>query len=82
MTNDTGTRALEREMGMVRGAIDMVAEGRSPRVTVGGLRFGEELIEAAAAYAAEAGVRLIPIYTSDERGADIVVEPIGVGDVA
>ena len=69
-------------MGMVRSAIDMVAEDRSPRVTVGGLRFGEELIEAAAGYAAQAGVRLVPIYTSDERGADIVVERIGAGDVA
>ena len=74
MASDLAERALEREMEMVRSAIQMVAAGRSPRVTVGGLRFGEELLEAAASYASAAGVRLVPVYTSDERGADIVVE--------
>ena len=79
-TPDSSSLALEREMETVRSAIDMVAAHRSPRVTVASLRFGEELIAAAAAYARQAGVRLMAIYTSDEHGADIVVEPLGDGD--
>ena len=82
MVRDVGQRALAREMEMVRSAIDMVARGRSPRVTIGGLRFGEELIAAAAGYADLAGVRLVPVYTSDERGADIVGERPGAHDGA
>jgi hypothetical protein len=69
-------RTLEREMSLVREAIAMVAGGGSPRVTIGGLRFGEALLLPARGLAAEAGVRLVPLWMPDDAGADIAVERI------
>ena len=70
------TRSLEREMNLVREAIAMVAGGGSPRVTVAGLRFGERLLGTARGAAADAGVRLVPLWMPDDAGADIAVERI------
>jgi hypothetical protein len=69
-------RTLELEMTLVREAIAMVAGGGAPRVTVGGLRFGEALLVPARRLAAEAGVRIVPLWMPDEAGADIAVERI------
>ncbi len=69
-------RKLEYEMNLVREAIAMVANGASPRVVVGGLRFGEALIAPARGLATEAGVRLVPIWMPDDAGADIAFERI------
>jgi hypothetical protein len=63
-------------MGLVSEAIAMVARGGSRRVVVGGLRFGEELLAPAGRLAAEAGVRLVPLWMPDDAGADIAVERI------
>ena len=67
-------RTLEHEMNLVREAIAMVASGASRRVVVGGLRFGETLMAPARGWAAEAGVRLVPLWMPDDTGADIAVE--------
>ena len=72
-------RTLERELGLVRDAIAMVAGGGAPRVVVGGLRFTEALLPAARGLAAEAGVRLVPLWMPDDAGADIAVERIARG---
>jgi hypothetical protein len=69
-------RALEREMNLVREAIEMVARGASPRVTLAGLRFGQTLLGTAWGLAIEAGVRLVPLWKPDDAGADIAVERI------
>jgi hypothetical protein len=69
-------RTLEYEMTLVREAIAMVAGGGAPRVTVGALRFGEALLTSARGLAAEAGVRLVPLWMPDDAGADIAVERI------
>lgn len=69
-------RTLEHEMNLVREAIAMVARGASPRVTVGGLHFGEVLLTTARGLAVEAGVRLVPLWMPDDAGADIAVERI------
>ena len=69
-------RTLEYEMTLVREAIGMVASGASPRVVLGGMRFGEELLVPARGLAAEAGVRLVPLWMPDDAGADIAVERI------
>lgn len=69
-------RALERELTLVREAVALVAAGGSPRVVIGGLRFGETLLAAADGLATAAGVRLVPIWTADEAGADIAIERI------
>jgi hypothetical protein len=67
---------LEYEMNLVREAIAMVAGGDAPRVVVGGLHFGEALLATARGLAAEAGVRLVPLWMPDDAGADIAVERI------
>jgi hypothetical protein len=69
-------RTLEREMSLLREAIEMVARGASPRVTVAGLSFGEALLVSARGLATEAGVRLVPLWMPDDAGADIAVERI------
>jgi hypothetical protein len=69
-------RTLEHEMNLVREAIAMVAGGASRRVVVGGLQFGEALLTTARGLAAEAGVRLVPLWMPDDAGADIAVERI------
>jgi len=65
---------LERELTLVREAIAMVALGAASRVVLGGLRFGEALVEPARRLAAEEGVRIVPLWTADDAGADIAVE--------
>jgi hypothetical protein len=69
---------IDREMNLVREAIAMVATGGSPRVTVAGLHFGEELLPSARRLAAGAGVRIVPLWMLDDMGADITVERIEV----
>ena len=69
-------RTLEIEMRLVRDAIAMVASGGSPRVVLGGLRFGEALLASGRLLATEAGVRLVPLWMPDDVGADIAVERI------
>jgi hypothetical protein len=69
-------RTLEHEMNLVNEAIGMVASGASRRVVVAGLRFGEALIAPATSMAAEAGVRLVPLWMPDDAGADIAIERI------
>ena len=65
---------FDYEMTLVREAIVMVASGGSRRVILGGLRFGDALISPARGLAAEAGVRLVPLWTPGDGGADIAVE--------
>lgn len=69
------TADIDRESRLIADAIAMVASGGSPRVTVGNLRFTEQLLPAARKMAAVKGVRLTALWTMDEAGADIVVEP-------
>ena len=68
---------LEREMELVIAAIRMVAAGGAPRVTVGGLRLGDQILDAARDMARQAGVRIVPRWTTDESGVDIAVERVG-----
>jgi hypothetical protein len=67
---------LEREMNLVRDAILLVASGATPRVVLAGLAFGEELLSPARGLAAEAGVRLVPLWMPEDAGADIAIERI------
>jgi hypothetical protein len=75
-SSDQTGRTLEHEMTLVREAISMVASGGSPRVVVGGLRFGEDLLAPARDLAAESGVRVVPLWMPDDAGADIAIERI------
>jgi hypothetical protein len=67
---------LDHEARLVMEAILLVSSGGSPRVTVAGLQYGEQVLEASGPVAAARRVRLVPLWTDDERGADLVVEPI------
>ena len=69
-------RTLEYEMRLVREAIAMVASGASPRVTLGGLRFGEALVAPGRGLATEARVRLVALGTPDHSRAGIAIERI------
>jgi hypothetical protein len=66
--------ALEREMGLIREAIAMVASGGAPSVTLGSLRLGEQLLEPARHIAARNGVRVVPLFSADEAGVDLRIE--------
>jgi hypothetical protein len=69
-------RTLQAETALIRDAIELVASGGSHRVTVAGLRFGDELLEQTRAMAATRGLRLVPRWSADEAGVDLVVESI------
>lgn len=73
-TSATRIRAtIDRELSVVEGAVRMVASGGSRSLTVGGLRFGEEVRTLLAAEAAQAGVRIDAIWRADEHGCDLRV---------
>ncbi len=74
VANRVAPAVLEREMQLIRGAIAMVATGAAPRVTVAGIRFGDSILEHAEGWAVEAGVRIRPLWRTDEAGVDISVE--------
>ncbi len=67
---------LDHEHRLVSEAILLVSNGSSRRVTVAGLHYAEEIIEAARPMAVARGVRIVPLWTDDERGADIAVEAV------
>jgi hypothetical protein len=59
---------------MIRDAVAMVAAGGSARIVLGGLHFGDQLLEPARRMAAGTGVRIVPLWTADEAGLGIAVE--------
>lgn len=66
----------ERELQMMREAIELVASGASPRVVLAGIREGQQIADAAQRMALEAGVRIKRLPQSDGMRIDLVVEPI------
>ncbi|HEY5436664.1 MAG TPA: hypothetical protein VIK13_15655 [Candidatus Limnocylindrales bacterium] len=67
-------QVIERELATIRGAIEMVADGSSSRIVLGGLRFAEEILPQARAFAAEVGVRIVPLWMADDAGTDLAIE--------
>jgi hypothetical protein len=70
---------LDHEARLVMEAILLVSSGGSPRVTVAGLHYGEQVLEASRPTADARRVRLVPLWSDDERGTDLVVEAIDAG---
>ena len=70
---------LDHEHRLLSEAILLVSSGGSPRVTVAGLNYPEAVLEASRAFATARHVRLVPLWTDDEGGADVAVEPLGDG---
>jgi hypothetical protein len=69
-------RTIDHELELVRAAIAMVASGAAPRVSLGSLRFGDELLKPARRLAIPAGVRVVPLWTSADAGTGLAVERI------
>ena len=65
---------LEHELRLIDEALDAVASGRFPSVTVAGLRFGDQLLPEARKRAARRGLDVRPLFYAGEHGADLVVE--------
>lgn len=65
---------LDLELRLVADAVEVVAQGRSARVTIGGIRFGDVLLVEAQRMAAAAGLVALALYSVDESWADLVIE--------
>jgi hypothetical protein len=72
-------RALERETALVDSAVEMVATGHAVRMQLGGLAFGDALLDHARRTGAERGVRVTPHWGVGEEGLAMVFEPAGDG---
>jgi hypothetical protein len=69
------TWRVDTELRMIADAVELVRNGASTRVTLGGLQFGDQLMGRARNLAASAGLSAIAIYGTDETaGTDIVIE--------
>jgi hypothetical protein len=67
-------QTLEHEFDLVRSAIALVASGGAATVSLGSLRFGEELIGPASRIALASRVRITPLWSADEAGAGLSFE--------
>ena len=67
-------RAIERELDLVNGAIELVASGGSRRVTVAGLRFGEQLLSEVEPRAQASHVIVRSLWSPNGPNCDIAVE--------
>jgi hypothetical protein len=69
-------RRLSSEVTEIEGAIAMITNGSASRVTLSGLRFGEELARRFRAEAESKGVLLEPILWPEDVGCDLIVRRI------
>ena len=74
MATETASLTLAHELTIMRSSIAMVRSGASPRVTLAGLQFGQELLAASAALLTDAEVQVVPVWTASERLTDLIVE--------
>jgi hypothetical protein len=75
---DPGTvagRALEREMALIDSAVEMVATGHAARMQLGGLAFGDALLDYARRTGARRRVRVTPHWGVGEEGLALVFGP-------
>ena len=69
-------RRLTSEVTDVETAIAVVASGAATRITLSGLRFGEQIAQQFQADAQSKGLRLEPLPWPDDAGCDLVVRRI------
>jgi hypothetical protein len=79
---DEGDVTLDRELRMLREAIDLVAAGVSRRVVVASLRYGDLGADLAALDARRAGVQLTRLRSGRAGRSDIAVEPVSAVEPA
>jgi len=80
LDQDLTRRSIERELDLVAVAIQLVAGGGSPGVTLLGLEFGPAILAGSAEAAVEAGVVLEPLWRPEESACDIRVHRRPTGD--
>ena len=73
---DETRRRLTSEVAEVESAIALVASGTASRITLSGLKFGEEVAKRFRADARSKGVRIDPIPFPDDAGCDLIVRTI------
>ena len=69
----TTAQRLAIELHEVEAAIELVRSGVATRVTMGGLRFAEAVMERLRDEADRAGVALDPLYWPEDAGCDVDV---------
>lgn len=62
---------IDQETALVMSAVSLVASGGANAATVAGLRLGEAVLAIVGPLAAARGLRLEPLWSSDEAGLDI-----------
>jgi hypothetical protein len=67
---------LTSEIAEVESAITLVASGSASRITLTGMRFGEQVARRFHAEAAAKGLRLEPIPWPEDAGCDLIVRRI------
>ena len=75
-TDDGLARELDGELSVLRGAILLVAGHGARRVDVAGLRLARVVLGEAERLADEQGVRIVPLWTTDEQQFDVRIERI------
>jgi hypothetical protein len=73
---DETRRRLTSEVAEVESAIQMVASGPASRVTLTGLKFGEQLAHRFQAEARSRGLLIEPIPWPEDAGCDLIVRRI------
>ena len=69
-------RRLASEVLEVEGALALVASGTASRMTLSGLRFGEQLARHFRAAAGAKGIQLEPLPWPEDAGCDLIVRRI------
>jgi hypothetical protein len=69
--------ALAREMHLIDSLVAMVADGHAARMHVGGLAYGDALLDYARRTAGRRGVRVIPVWGVGEEGLALTFERPG-----
>jgi hypothetical protein len=67
---------LASEVAEVESAIALVASGAASRITLSGLKFGEQLSRRFHAEAQASGIKLEPLIWPEDAGCDLVVRRI------
>ncbi|HEY7702102.1 MAG TPA: hypothetical protein VIB02_07275 [Candidatus Limnocylindrales bacterium] len=75
-TGDRVPATVDNELQLIREGIALVASGRAPRTIVAGLLLSNAILDSAVQMAHEAGVRLTPLWHTDDSGLDFSIEPI------
>jgi hypothetical protein len=73
---DETRNRLASEITEVESAIELVASGAASRITLSGLRFGEQLARRFDADAQAKGLVLDPILWPEDAGCDLIVRRI------